>query len=118
MTDAPFSALGNARTFLSSQLQKTSERTFDHSIELRTPYRRAIECYPVYGMERDSKDNAARDGSEGKKDMFVKPGLIRRIRMQRRDGRSEKESSARILWPGRNTNIDDLTCLNYDMVGD
>ena len=69
VTDAPFSALGNARTFLSSQLQKTSERTFDHSIELRTPYRRAIECYPVYGMERDSKDDAARDGSEGKKDM-------------------------------------------------
>ncbi|XP_056006390.1 uncharacterized protein LOC125657755 isoform X4 [Ostrea edulis] len=54
-TGIPFNALGNAQTFLSSQLQKMSDQTFNHSIELRTPYRNVLECYTVYGMEKDEK---------------------------------------------------------------
>ncbi|XP_021378542.1 uncharacterized protein LOC110466410 isoform X2 [Mizuhopecten yessoensis] len=45
---APFNALGNAQKYLSSQIQKTTDRTFDHSINLRTPCRQVIDCYPVY----------------------------------------------------------------------
>lgn len=52
-TGLPFSALGNAKTFLSSQLQKMSEQTFNHSIELRTPNRNVLECYTLYGAERN-----------------------------------------------------------------
>ena len=52
-TGLPFSALGNAKTFLSSQLQKMSDQTFNHSIELKTPYRNVLECYTVYGAERN-----------------------------------------------------------------
>jgi hypothetical protein len=48
----PFSALGNAKTFLSSQLAKNADRTFNHSIDLKTPYRHVIDCYPLYGVER------------------------------------------------------------------
>lgn len=46
---APFNALGNAQKYLSSQIQKSTDRTFDHSINLRTPCRQVIDCYPVYG---------------------------------------------------------------------
>ncbi|XP_060076565.1 uncharacterized protein LOC132556190 [Ylistrum balloti] len=52
---APFNALGNAEKYLSSQIQKTTDRTFDHSINLRTPYRQVIDCYPVY---RDNQRQA------------------------------------------------------------
>lgn len=48
----PFSALGNAKTFLSSQLAKNVDRTFNHSIDLKTPYRHVLDCYPVYGVEK------------------------------------------------------------------
>jgi hypothetical protein len=51
-TAAPYSALSNAKSLLSTQLKKMSERNFDKSIELRTPYRQAIDCYPVYGVDR------------------------------------------------------------------
>ncbi|KAL5017189.1 hypothetical protein ScPMuIL_006778 [Solemya velum] len=56
----PFSALGNAKTFLSSQLQKMSKRDFDKSVELRSPHRKAIACYPLYQVERG-------DPKQGKK---------------------------------------------------
>ena len=36
-------------------MQKMTERNFDKSVELRTPFRQAIDCYPVYGIERDRK---------------------------------------------------------------
>ncbi|XP_053407019.1 uncharacterized protein LOC123546728 isoform X6 [Mercenaria mercenaria] len=52
VTSAPYSALSNAKSLLSTQMKKMSERNFDKSIELRTPYRQAIDCYPVYGVER------------------------------------------------------------------
>lgn len=52
VTSAPYSALSNAKSLLSSQLQKMSKRNFDKSVELRTPYRQTIECYPVYGVDR------------------------------------------------------------------
>lgn len=52
VTSAPYSALSNAKSLLSTQLKKMSERNFDKTIELRTPYRQAIDCYPVYGVER------------------------------------------------------------------
>ena len=55
VTSAPYSSVDNAKTLLSSQLQKMSQRNFDKSVELRTPYRQAIDCYPVYGVERDDK---------------------------------------------------------------
>ena len=55
MTKAPYSSVDNAKTLLSSQLQKMSERNFDKSVELRTPFRQAINCYPVYEVERDGK---------------------------------------------------------------
>ena len=54
VTKAPYSSVDNAKTLLSSQMQKMSERNFDKSIELRTPFRQAIDCYPVYGVERDT----------------------------------------------------------------
>ncbi|KAH3787914.1 hypothetical protein DPMN_166045, partial [Dreissena polymorpha] len=53
VTSAPYSALSNAKSLLSTQLKKMTERNFDKSIELRTPYRQVIDCYPVYGMERE-----------------------------------------------------------------
>ncbi|XP_061186322.1 uncharacterized protein LOC133194357 isoform X2 [Saccostrea echinata] len=58
-TGLPFSALGNAKTFLSSQLQKMSDQTFNHSIELRTPYRNVVECYTVYGTEQKGASKEA-----------------------------------------------------------
>jgi hypothetical protein len=54
-TGIPFNALGNAQTFLSTQLQKMSDQTFNHSIELRTPYRNVVECYTMYGTETDKQ---------------------------------------------------------------
>ncbi|KAJ8317345.1 hypothetical protein KUTeg_005249 [Tegillarca granosa] len=66
LTSAPFSALGNAQTFLSSQLKKTSDRTFNHSIEMNTPYKRIIECYPLYGVERDKKESEDGDHQRAK----------------------------------------------------
>ena len=52
VASAPYSALSNAKSLLSSQLQKMSHRNFDKSVELRTPYRQTIDCYPIYGVER------------------------------------------------------------------
>lgn len=51
VTSAPYLALSNAKSLLSTQLKKMSERNFDKSIEVRTPYRH-VECYPVYGVDR------------------------------------------------------------------
>lgn len=56
---APYSALSNAKSLLSTQLQKMSQRNFDKSVELRTPYRQAINCYPVYGVERQPPEQSA-----------------------------------------------------------
>ncbi|XP_048247657.1 uncharacterized protein LOC124149168 isoform X1 [Haliotis rufescens] len=59
----PFSAFSNAKSFLSNQLQEMSNKTFDHSIELRTPLRRVIECYPLYGFSQDKEDKSADSAS-------------------------------------------------------
>ncbi|XP_069109137.1 uncharacterized protein [Argopecten irradians] len=76
---APFHALGNAEKYLSSQIQKTTDRTFDHSINLRTPYRQVIDCYPVYqgqvtpGVTREawSDQGAASQGDSERKEEEV-----------------------------------------------
>ncbi|XP_033756035.1 LOW QUALITY PROTEIN: uncharacterized protein LOC117338796 [Pecten maximus] len=78
---APFNALGNAEKYLSSQIQKTTDRTFDHSINLRTPYRQVIDCYPVYrdnqgqvtpGVTREAwQDQGASRGDTESKDEEV-----------------------------------------------
>ncbi|XP_052772118.1 uncharacterized protein LOC128211403 isoform X5 [Mya arenaria] len=61
VTSAPYSALSNAKSLLSTQLKKMSERNFDKSVELRTPYRQTVECYPVYGMERQLTESGGQD---------------------------------------------------------
>ncbi|XP_067656911.1 serine-rich adhesin for platelets-like [Haliotis asinina] len=55
----PFAAFSNAKSFLSNQLQEMSNKTFDHSIELRTPLRRVVECYPLYGFSKDTENKSA-----------------------------------------------------------
>lgn len=55
VTSAPYNSVDTAKTLLSTQMQKMSQQNFDKSVELRTPYRQAIDCYPIYGMERDGK---------------------------------------------------------------
>ncbi|KAL4231892.1 Alstrom syndrome [Mactra antiquata] len=54
VTSAPYSSLSNAKSLLSTQLKKMSERNFDKSVELRTPYRQTVDCYPVYGIDLQS----------------------------------------------------------------
>ncbi|KAL3863913.1 hypothetical protein ACJMK2_005634 [Sinanodonta woodiana] len=72
----PFNAFSNAKTFLSSQLEKMSQQTFDKSIELHTPYRQAFKCYPVYGSEqvKDEGDNASRQLPRGVREAWIQPG--------------------------------------------
>lgn len=64
VTSAPYSALSNAKSLLSSQLQKMTMRNFDKSVELRTPYRQTIDCYPVYGVERRAASERQTDQLE------------------------------------------------------
>lgn len=51
VTSAPYSSVSNAKSLLSTQLKKMSERNFDKSVELRAPYSQTISCYPVYGVD-------------------------------------------------------------------
>ncbi|KAK3590021.1 hypothetical protein CHS0354_041046 [Potamilus streckersoni] len=72
----PFNAFSNAKTFLSSQLEKMSQQTFDKSIELHTPYRQAIKCYPLYGLEqvKDEGDNTSSQLPRGVREAWIQPG--------------------------------------------
>ncbi|XP_076105248.1 uncharacterized protein LOC143073519 isoform X5 [Mytilus galloprovincialis] len=85
----PFSALGNAKTFLSSQLAKNADRTFNHSIDIKTPYRHVLDCYPVYGVERTrgaaEVDQFGRTEPDGVKEAWA-------------DGASSQEVPAELLF--------------------
>ncbi|XP_064601427.1 uncharacterized protein LOC135467584 [Liolophura sinensis] len=59
------SAFSNAKTFLSDQLNKMSSRQFDQSIELRSPVRRVIDCYPLYRTESDRTETSQERAEEG-----------------------------------------------------
>ena len=59
VTKAPYSSVNNAKTLLSTQLKKMSERNFDKSIESRTPFRQTVECWPVHGAERTRDTQSA-----------------------------------------------------------
>jgi len=65
VTSAPYSSLSNAKSLLSTQLQKMSERNFDKSVELRTPYRQTINAYPVYGVDGTLGNTRGRDTDAG-----------------------------------------------------
>ncbi|XP_005092178.1 uncharacterized protein LOC101856241 isoform X1 [Aplysia californica] len=52
-----FTAFEDMTKFLSSQMAKVSERTFNHSLELQVPPQ-TIQCYPLFRDEdRGNKDN-------------------------------------------------------------
>lgn len=59
------SAFSNAKTFLSDQLSKMSSRQFDQSIELRSPVRRVIDCYPLYRTDSDRAEASQESREEG-----------------------------------------------------
>lgn len=48
-----FSVLGNVKIFLFLQFQKMFEQIFNYSIELRILNRNVLECYILYGVERN-----------------------------------------------------------------
>lgn len=64
-----FSAFDGAKRLLSSQVAKASERTFNHSIEMRYP--QTIQCYPLFvesiesangkKTEQEDRESAKRD---------------------------------------------------------
>ncbi|KAK7111060.1 microtubule-associated protein futsch-like [Littorina saxatilis] len=51
--EAAFSATTFAQTLISEQMKKMADRTFNHSLELRTPVHQELQCYPVYSTQRD-----------------------------------------------------------------
>ncbi|XP_041368495.1 uncharacterized protein LOC121382885 isoform X2 [Gigantopelta aegis] len=51
---SPFSAFKEARRFMSKQMEMVADRSFNHSLELRTPYRPVLSTFPVYGFMKDS----------------------------------------------------------------
>ncbi|XP_076434842.1 uncharacterized protein LOC143274790 isoform X2 [Babylonia areolata] len=51
--EAMFSATSAAQSLISAQVKKMAERTFSHSMELRSPVRQELHCYPVYSSQRD-----------------------------------------------------------------
>ena len=58
---SPFSAFKEARRFMAKQMEIVAETSFNHSLELRPPYRPVLPTYPVYGFKKDSE----KDPSQG-----------------------------------------------------